>query len=72
MIVIDHKFFLELSHQLFDSSNLSFNKAVGPGPHDTNSGWPLVLESPGIAFSPGKVSWKTEKNEKSPGILFLM
>ena len=29
--------------------------------------WPLVLESPGIDFSPGKASWKTDFLEKSPG-----
>ena len=31
------------------------------------TGWPLVLESPGIDFRPGKVSWKTDFLEKSPG-----
>ena len=35
-----------------------------------NTGWPLVLkvlESPGIHFSPGNTSWKTDFLEKSPG-----
>ena len=29
--------------------------------------WPLVLESPGIDFSPEKASWKTDFLEKSLG-----
>ena len=33
----------------------------------TFAGWPLVLESPGVDFSPGKASWKTDFSEKSPG-----
>ena len=36
-------------------------------PNLASTVWPLVLESPGIDFSPGKASWKTDFLEKSPG-----
>ena len=29
-------------------------------PNLASTVWPLVLESPGIDFSPGKASWKTD------------